>query len=265
MAHPLDGVLEKLARADRHLDEVKAAIERVVPADPDLLPGEFDEQTGHYLFRAKRDAQHPMFIAPVIGDYVHNTMAALDYLVVELVRVAGNEPTGANAFPVFTDEAWYRRDTRSKLRGIPPKAATVIERLQPFHGAKSQPFHPAWSDPTEEPLWHLYRLDKRDKHTALNLTEDVIAGTLVGLESIGMVSGWLPGVMPGSFERGAVVATLDLHGKRDVDVYLSAAYDVAFDSGGPAAGEPVIEVLDNIRKVVRRIVLPALRPFFPRK
>lgn len=28
MAHPLDGVREKLARADRHLDEIKAAIER---------------------------------------------------------------------------------------------------------------------------------------------------------------------------------------------------------------------------------------------
>ena len=263
MAHPLDGVRAKLARADSHLDALKEAVQEVIPSDPDFIPGEFDPKSGHYVFRARHDSRHPMWLGPIVGDFVHNVMAALDYLIVELVTVAKNPVTGANGFPIFENDLRYRIESRRKLRGVPPTAAAAVERLQPFYGPNSQPWHPDWQDPTEQPLWHLYSLDKRDKHQALNLTEDVIAGTLVGLDAIGIHSPPEPGIVAGRFERGAVVATLDLGGKREVDVYLSATYDVAFDRGGPAAGESVIEVLDNIRKTVRQRVIPRFRPYFP--
>lgn len=264
MAHPLDGVHAKLTRADRHLNEIKSAVQRVVDLDPDVIPGEFDKKSGHYVFRAKRNGRHPTVISPVVGDFVHNVMAALDYLVIELVKSADNSPTGANAFPIFTDARRYRIETRSKLRGVPDGSLAVFERLQPFYGPNSDPFDANWRDPTEEPLWHLYSLDKRDKHRSLNLTEDVIATTVIGLERYGIHTPPTPGIIAGHFERGAIVATLALGEERpDMDVYLSATYDIAFDRGGPAAGESVIEVLDNIRKEVRQRILPAFAPSFP--
>ena len=72
--------------------------------------------------------------------------------------------------------------------------------------------------------------------------------------------------LPGRFERNAVIATV--HTNRyhpQVDVYLRATYNVAFDEKGPAGGEPVVQTLDNIRKVVGRRVIPAFARFFPRR
>lgn len=264
MAHPLDGVWEKLARADQHLQEIKDALELIPGADPDLIPGQFDSQTGHYVFRVQHDGMRPTWLGPLIGDFVHNTKAALDYLIWELVGLTRHPQSTALEFPIFTDRKWYLRDAPRKIRGVPEGATTTIEILQPFYGPNSDPFHPEWRAPAEEPLAYLYELDKRDKHQALNLTEDTIAATIVGLDKLGIISPPEPAVIAGRLERGAVIAALDMHTPTDpgVDVYLRATYDIAFDRG-PAAGEPVVQTLDNIRHDVRGRVIPALERYFP--
>jgi hypothetical protein len=261
----LDGVNAKLTRADAHLDAVKSALKDLTDSEPDLIPGEFDRRARVYVFRAQRDSLSPTVLSSVIGDCVHNFRTALDYIVWELVAIAGHSGSTATEFPVFTDPKRYATDAPRKIRGVPSGAEAIFEKLQPFYGPNSNPFDAAWREPAEEPLALLYELDRWDKHRSLNLTEDNISATLVGFEQLGVIVPPTPAKLPGRFKRGAILAAAEMSLDRpDVNVYLRAAYDIAFDRGGPAAGEPVIQTLTHIRQEVRERVIPAFRPFFPR-
>jgi hypothetical protein len=265
---PLDGINDKLARADAHFDAVQQAIQKIVDSEPDLIPGEFDAQLHHYIFRAQREGQRPAFLGPVIGDCVHNLKAALDYIAWALAPEAAKSSKGATSieFPIFTDSTAYSTGAPKKIGSLDPGAQTVIEKLQPFYGPNSDPFDPRWRDPKREPLAYLYELDKWDKHRSLNFTEDIISTTLVGFDQFGpeVHTPRDPFVFPARLERGAILAAADVpNGSPEVKVYLRAAYDVAFDQWGPARLEPVVKTLDNIRKEVRFRVLPALTRFLP--
>jgi hypothetical protein len=264
----LDGFDAKVARAETHLDAIKRALKDIAHADPDLIPGEFVRQGHTYIFRAQRDSLDPTALSPLIGDCVHNLRAALDYLVWELVPESARTGKGATAieFPIFTDPTRYAAEAPKKIGSLPPKAQAVIETLQPFAGPNRKPWYPDWQDPALEPLAFLYELDKWDKHRSLNLTEDVLSVALVGFEQLGLT---VPPddlhILSGRFKRGAIIAGADMpNGSTEVDVYLRATYNVSFDGGGPAGGEPLIQTLDNIRQVVRRRVRPSLSRFFPK-
>jgi hypothetical protein len=254
----------KLARADEHLKLIKDDVEHVVRAYVQLIPNEFDAQTGQHVFRAQRDSVRPDWLSPVIGDCVHNMRAALDYLAWELVGITGNKGTTSNEFPIFTDPRLYRRHAPIKVLGVPDKAITVFEQLQPFYGPNSDPFHPDWREPTREPLALLYALDIADKHRSLNLTEDVISLRFVGLEGYNILAPPVYLMLMGNFKSGAVLARMDLRELRpEMQVYLRATTDIAFDREGPAGGENVVQVLEDIRHTIRGRVIPAFRRFFP--
>lgn len=264
--HELDGFDAKLARADAHFDAVKRALEKVTDSDPDLIPGEFDTYAHMYVFRAQRDSLSPQAVGPIIGDCVHNLRAALDYLVWELTPESVRQSKAATRieFPIFTNPLDYKAGATKKIGSIDPLAQAVIKQLQPFAGPNSNRFDPNWRDPEREPLAFLYELDKWDKHRSLNLTEDNISATLVGFEQLGVIVPPTPAKFPGRYKRGAILAAAQMPlGRPDVDVYLSAAYDIAFERGGPAGGEPVIQTLNHIRQEVRNRVFPALYRFFP--
>jgi hypothetical protein len=267
MGDQLDGAYLKLARADGHLESIKSAIESDFRRDPEDLTGEPDTNARRYVFRATHDSPDPTQLSPLIGDFVQNVRASLDYLVWELVSVAGNAGTTSNEFPIFTDPKRYVKDSPKKIHGVPPEAVMVFERLQPFAGANSQAWNPNWRDPDREPLTLLRDLSIRDKHRSINLTTHVMSAQLLGLEELGIYAAPVPSILTGYFERGAVIARLQLTGERPVDAYaavrLRTAFDIGFEDSGPAGRENVVSTLDRIRQEVRERVFPAFAQFFP--
>jgi hypothetical protein len=266
ISHELDGFNAKLARATRHFDAVERALKKVTNSDPDLIPGEFDGQAHLYVFRAQRDSLSSTAVSPIVGDCVHNLRAALDYLVWELTpeAVRRSKDAARIEFPIFTKPLDYKAGAMKKIGSIDPAAQAVIMQLQPFAGPNSEPWNPNWRDPETEPLALLYQLDKWDKHRSLNLTEDNIAATLVGFDQLGIMVPPTPAKLPGRYKRGAILAAAEAPlGRPEVAVYVRAAYDISFERGGPAGGEPVIQTLNHIRQEVRNRVFPALYQFFP--
>lgn len=267
MVHPLDGIEAKLARAETHFDAIKESVQRVTGREPDLIPGEFDRQEHRYIFRAQRDSAQGDWLGAVIGDFVHNLRASLDYIVWALSSPAyRNEHPTWIEFPIFADPGKFvTAGGPKKIGGIDPNAQAVIKCLQPFNGPDCRPRYDL-AHPTNKPLWHLFELDNWDKHRALNLTEDVASMRLVGFEQLGILSPPQPFRLGGTFKRGAPLAYAAIPlGRPEVDVYLETSYDVAFDKDGPepVRAEPVIETLDNIRNEIRRRVLPSLLKFLP--
>lgn len=261
----LDGIEAKLARADLHFKTIEDEIRPITDADADRLPGEYNDETGTYFFRAIRDSRSEDWLSPVIGDFAHNLRSALDYIVWALTTDAVRASPKANKieFPIFIDPINYKSARPDKLCGVGKEAASVIDLLQPFNGPNGRR---NLVDAATQPLWHLFQLDKWDKHRALNLTEhrgrswvEFEYGKVVHRQPYEGGFHW--------FKRGAVFAevqTIDM--PRDVKVYLGATYDVSFDRDGPTsvAAEPVLKTLDDIRSEVRKRVLPSLTKFLPR-
>jgi hypothetical protein len=267
MRHPLDGIEAKLTRAEAHFNAIKKAVERITKRDPDLIPGEFDRHEHRYIFRAPRDSTEGDWLSPVIGDCVHNFRAALDYIAWEL-----SSPTyrASHAkwieFPIFTDPRAFELATK-KIGGLEPKAQTVIKCLQPFSGPDCRPRFDL-AHPMDTPLWQLYELDNWDKHRALNLTEHLASLYLLGFEQLGVTVPPDPIKIGGPFKRGAPLVYTEMpFGNPEVHVDLKVAYDITFDLDGPESvrAEPVVKALDNIRREIRRRVLPSLIRFFPRR
>jgi hypothetical protein len=271
MVDALDGIEAKLRRADTHFEAVKAALEPLAKADPDVILGEFDRKSGKYLFRSQRDSERPDWLSPVIGDYVHNLRAALDYIVWAMTTAAvRTDPKKAVKveFPIFADEVRFANQAPQKILGIPDGAKTVIKCLQPFNGPDCRPsFNLA--HPTRRPLWRLYELDNWDKHRALNLTEAVGEHSFVLPPELDIKVPPEPMRFGhGGFKRGAVFASFDLRRPEgDVEMYLRTTYYVAFDRNGPesVAAEPVLQTLDDIRREVRDRILPRLIQFLPKR
>ncbi len=265
MSHPLDDCFMKLDRADVHLKTAEETIQRLISPEPDLIPAELDPDTGEHFFPAQRDSPDTRFISPIVGDFVHNVRAALDYLTCRLVEQAGGIVTNRTYFPIFTNPEVYTDRAPTAIKGTPRDARTVFEALQPFSGPNSNPFDPRWRDPEGEPLAVLHELDRIDKHRALSLTEAVGEVEIKGLPDHIALGPTPHGWVIGPFKRNAPISVIRFQRPpgEQVNVYLSVRFHIVFDPDGPAATEDVIKTLDDIRQTVRHGVVPAFERFFP--
>jgi hypothetical protein len=85
--------------------------------------------------------------------------SALDYLTCELVLKNGGTVTNSTQFPICEQKSRYERGAGSKTAGMDPRAADLIETLQPYYAPT----------PSEHPLAVLAYLSNGDKHRTLQL------------------------------------------------------------------------------------------------
>jgi hypothetical protein len=67
-----------------------------------------------------------------------NLRGTLDYLVGQLVLLAGNTATDRTGFPVAKSQQAWMTATGRDIRGVDPQWVDVIDSLQPYHGAQPE-------------------------------------------------------------------------------------------------------------------------------
>ena len=92
-----------------------------------------------------------------VGEIAYNLRSTLDHLVHALVLDNNEEPSKQNDFPIFSEEADYRRDAPRKLEGVANDRRDLIESFQPFQSGIGR--H----------LWMLHLVCNIDKHRHLNV------------------------------------------------------------------------------------------------
>jgi hypothetical protein len=162
----LESVHLKIARANEHLDALKAEIARYY----DTHPAEFvadptihtDGSGEQYVFgRFEADAP-PDHIAVVIGDVLQNLRSALDYLVWELVLANKQQPGKKNSFPICDCAKGFANELRrGRLDGVHSGAITEAEGLQPYFGG---------AEVDKSFLWNLEQFSNINKHRRVLLT-----------------------------------------------------------------------------------------------
>lgn len=249
----------KLVRAQKHLDEALGLISQFTEGECTIAL-EKDEQRQLYVQRVRLTPKGSPEISAIAGDFFSNVRSALDYIVTQLVLAnPPNVPGKANAFPIADTSAEFTNLASKRLKGVAPRAAALIESLQPYQRRNN-------------PLGILNRLVNIDKHRTLNVItcvadetevvslsgdyrlylggEELRDGTVFG--GVGMPVA-LASEIPG-FE--ARLPTMKMYGK--------CSLFVAFDD--PLAEElenfRVDSVLESILEFMRDTVVPAFEPFF---
>ena len=161
MNHPLDGVREKIVRAEAHLATVRAEIASHKNKCTVLAKKQPNSDSIFDLYSNFPDP--PLSLSCAVSDCIQNLRTALDYLVCELALPTG-EPPIHNLFPICNAPQVYKRqvEQRDRLHNVPDKARAIIEGLQPYNANGGKRF--------SHPLYILNKLITADKYRLPTLT-----------------------------------------------------------------------------------------------
>ncbi|MGA2571087.1 MAG: hypothetical protein ABSF23_11265 [Terracidiphilus sp.] len=160
----------KIERAEKHLDELEAAILSLGQATFKLISLDSQPETGKPFLNARPLNVYPPAIPAIAGDVIHNLRSALDHLAFHLVMVGvtfGETPPEKwedIQFPIMYSLKGYEGRKGRHIQGARREAIEAIDALKPYKGGN-------------EALWLLRRLDNTDKHSFLwPIGENVIVG-----------------------------------------------------------------------------------------
>jgi hypothetical protein len=172
----------KVARARMHLESLKQEADVVIANrdfyTPRIEPDESDYWCSLYLAPKPPDNPPKEYVLGLIfGDLIHNLRAALNYIVVALVKKSPGDSLGIkHQFPIFESRDGYLKrvgDDRSAnpdgmLAGVCYGLREIWD-LQPFHRDPklAHLVRPGDDVISAYPLFHLNRLSNADKHRLL--------------------------------------------------------------------------------------------------
>jgi hypothetical protein len=163
VSRPLDDAEDKLWRAHEHLKSLSDEWTRFLRTEgsPVRVRKRLNVKRREYRVWVDDLAPLPSRFGVILGDYVHNLRATLNYLAWELARhdLGGVTPSDATAFPVVGTREEYRDATRcAMLADIAPRNRDRIEQFQVHMRGGGE----------HNPLQIIGGLNNRDKHRTLN-------------------------------------------------------------------------------------------------
>jgi hypothetical protein len=170
----------KLDWAERHLVKIERLLARYEASRPyRMLPG-MQDKLG--LPRLHFTSQPPDTIPFILGDFLYNVRAALDYLAGAL---APSENRGRVNFPILWQGVWDPpiegdvkqrlqdrqewNDWLAKMRSIDPRALAIIQQAQPPKPAR---------DGDTQAFAMLNRLRNKDTHQRLHIVATALIGEI---------------------------------------------------------------------------------------
>lgn len=261
----------KIERANHHREQLLAELEAFRERKPYLIRERQEEWRGvpYWVVTAYQPERPPDSIPLILGDFVNNLRASLDYLVGEM-RPDG--PSKKSAFPIFT-----RRTTSpgfagffdvgySKLAGIPSPAKKLIERMQPYDRRYGRPRieRAHWEVLAAlEALWNI------DKHRTILLATSLISPSEVrhyrtGEEASGIGHRFTPARDEADWWLPIDDGDQRFDPRFDVEVALAKPRGFAEDWPRQEWGD-LAGLVGYMYQVVVYGVLPQLRQFIQRR
>ena len=223
----LSGVRTKLNRAQKHFDEVDAAVESTLGAEKkreDAPPYKYEPRRCELSVFCPKPGPVDPALPVAIGDCIHNLRSALDHLAFQLA-VLNNKASEAEkkiSFPVCLTRKEFDSFVGKKLAPfIDGKALAEIEELQPYNTGA---VHDA------DVLWVISQLDIIDKHRLLVVIARHLRpiGVKMSLPNGRLVTAKLPDSEWAPMEDGTEIARVNLlsmfdaPGKVEVNLEVSA-------------------------------------------
>jgi len=208
--------------------------------DPNPNPSDRPYKVPSLAWRPTQ-AQIPLRLSVLIGEFIQALRRSLDYLIYELARLDSGVEQHGTQFPIDDrkDVFWARLAPNKKrsmphLIGIDPKHAVVIERYQPYNGVD-------WTKA-------LKSISNPDKHRHLTI------GNFKTSERVGLPQHRTDQALTITRTRDGFTAIWNPDGRVQMQLHFSVF--VAFEDE-----TPIYQTLNQIKAEVRN-VLEEFRPCF---
>lgn len=243
----LEGVRRKVDWADEHFGLIENQVREFLKAETRRISEEPNFETGQQVRKLIDPPKPPRDLSLLIGDYVYNLRAALDYLAWQLARLnrPAHEPPKQTHFPIYVKKTQRaRQDFKNAVRGLHPSHRRVIANEQPFkRGDLAE----------QQPLWILNRLRNLDSHRQVHtFTVDIdrLAEVETTVQSVEIVPEREPS--PGETREQYVVGlTLGVRSEEQGEFPLAIAFD---EAGEPFHLQEVVPLLERVRADVDRVI-----------
>jgi len=253
LTHPLDGVYERLNRADHHIRDLKQTLAGL---DPHKFLTKLDPHTGDFSFDAVGITNPGLWLSVRAGEIVFLLRSSLDHLIAQwlIPRTPAHEQDAVLekcGFPIYIDGDWKSFDW-TKIPRATPELKAALATCQPCNRTDGL-------SPHDHPLAVIATMNNTDKHRHLVVT--VVSAS--ALASIGNnFSGTIEHLpqtdyIPGSsnvtppVEAPLIVGNV---GGGEMDVEFQGSTEIAFKQLGTHKGEPVVPSLEYLAYSVREIV-----------
>ena len=260
---------EKLEWASRQLDSFDEEFDNFVALHPFATRTDIQHEARRIRLLACPSAPMPSHWPFLIGDIIHNTRCALDYLTWELSLRAPVPPNPSEMrdiqFPICTSHGEYWGSGPNgkggkrvrRLRFLDPRAQAIIDGLQPHLRGEAAEDHP---------LAVLNELANEDKHRKVLLT--ILIADVNHVSFLHFGGPILPTTRVSTptrrYETDAELKVFDFHQaipEKDVEVTGHPTGNVAFDGTGAASGLGVLGFLRGAHDRIRIQVFEPLEPF----
>lgn len=246
----LESVRLKINRAQDHLDALNMKVDALERRQPYRFRTSSNLDRTRHEVRAVVQEEFPATWGLDVGDFVHNLRSALDHLVWSLVLSHGATPTNRTEFPIFLEEADYRRGAVQKIAGLPADVMSEFEALQPYRCPVAD------IEAALQPLWLVQQMDIVDKHRLLHLvrciadsteltTPDVFPGGTMKLLALDAIT---DGTLIAEFTTSSPLSPIQIGG------FLSAVVMIEETDRTPRLSWGVLAAMrDAVRAAVARL------------
>jgi len=145
----------KIERADKHIDDLKAAVRSFFDSGPYLIGHKHDPHTRKLVYYIASVQPVPVAIALILGDILHCLRDALDHLAQQLYLIGtgnANSYRDKTSFLIAKSAKDFKAGLAGKVEGMRKDAIDAISALEPYPGGKGAD------------LFTFHRMNNIDKH-----------------------------------------------------------------------------------------------------
>jgi hypothetical protein len=259
MTASLAGTRHKIDRANKHFDEVNAAVEIALGAEDEANltpPYEYKPDGQELIVSSPKPRPVDPALPLAIGDCIHNLRSALDHLTFQLAVLNGKavEAEKKISFPVFLTDKDFQRFIKEKVAPfIDGKALAAIQKLQPYQTGNV---------PEADILWVLSQLDIIDKHRLLVVVDrhlrptgfTVTTPTGEVFDQVLPETAWKPMEDRAEFLRFDLSRAIKAPGKMQVALQMAAMVSLKDTGLSICEGREVRSILSTCTRTVCNVV-----------
>jgi len=255
-AERLHYVTAKLKRAKWHLSELEHLHRTFFQSNPYKVATKRDAQTRKLIYYVSGVEQPGEGFATTVGDVLQNLVSTLDHLAYQLVCVglctAG--PFYHVYFPFADTAAEFEARKLRRVKGMRPDAIAAIDAIKPYKGGN-------------DPLWRLYKLNNVDKHRLLITVGSAFRSVNLGAHMHRMMqqtwSDKAVDIPPIDFYVRPADRLFPLKVGDELFIdgpdaqandKMQFVFDVAFGEPQIVEGEPLLETLRELTRLVEEII-----------
>jgi hypothetical protein len=251
----------KIERADKHIQDLKAAVRSFLDSQPYKIANKRDLETRKLLYYVVSVDLVPASIATIAGDILHCLRDSLDHLTQQLYLVGTGDGKGyrdQTTFPIMPSAKVFKTELAKRVEGMRQDAVDMIKGLEPYKGGQG------------EDLWVFNRLNNIDKHRLIVTVGSAFRSMDIGAVAAQKFNQAFPQIQMPELSLFMRPADNKFPLKAGDELFIDAAdaevnekikfcFEVAIHEPGVIDGKPLVETLVQFRGRVSGIV-DAFRP-----